>query len=199
MHLVGPKDKSQPIRILAISGSLRQVSANKTLLQAAISLAPADVEIKLYGGLGDLPHFNPDLESTCPPTVLDLQQQIAWADGLLISSPEYAHGVPGVLKNALDWLVSGVEFMDKPIALFNASPQSTHAQAALMEIVTVMSGKLINEASIAVPLPGRKLDVAGIIADQELSSQIRSAITALAIAIKPVPSTAEDRAKRPHR
>jgi chromate reductase, NAD(P)H dehydrogenase (quinone) len=135
MQFVDPNDRSQPIRILAISGSLRQVSSNTTLLQAAISLSPADVEMRLYNGLGDLPHFNPDLEPTAPPAVTALQQQIAWCDGLLISSPEYAHGVPGVLKNALDWLVSGFEFIDKPIALFNASPHATHAQAALTEIV----------------------------------------------------------------
>jgi chromate reductase, NAD(P)H dehydrogenase (quinone) len=134
MHL--DKSSSQPIRILAISGSLRQVSSNTNLLDTAISLSPANVEIKLYRGLGDLPHFNPDLEPYIPPAVTDLKQQMVWCDGLLISSPEYAHGVPGVLKNALDWLVSGFEFIDKPIALFNASPRATHAQAALTEIVT---------------------------------------------------------------
>ncbi len=57
--------------------------------------------------LGDLPHFNPDLEPIEPPSVTDLRSQIAWSDGLIISSPEYAHGIPGVIKNALDWLVSG--------------------------------------------------------------------------------------------
>jgi chromate reductase, NAD(P)H dehydrogenase (quinone) len=175
--------RSQLVRILAISGSLRQVSSNTTLLHAAIAVSPADVEMRLYRGLGDLPHFNPDLEPTAPPAVTDLKQQLAWCDGLLISSPEYAHGVPGVLKNALDWLVSGFEFIEKPIALFNASPHATHAQAALMEIVTVMSGKIVPEACIAVPLPGRKLDAAGIVADPELSSQIQAAIVAFATAI----------------
>jgi chromate reductase, NAD(P)H dehydrogenase (quinone) len=175
--------RSQLIRILAISGSLRQVSSNTTLLSAAISLSPADVEMRLYRGLGDLPHFNPDLEATAPPAVDDLKQQLSWCDGLLISSPEYAHGVPGVLKNALDWLVSGFEFIDKPIALFNASPHSIHAQAALTEIVTVMSGRIVPEACLAVPLPGRRLDAAGIVADPELSSQIQVAIVAFATAI----------------
>jgi chromate reductase, NAD(P)H dehydrogenase (quinone) len=178
------KNSSQPIRILAISGSLRQVSSNTTLLHAAIALSPADVEMKLYRGLGDLPHFNPDLEPTAPPAVTNLKQQLAWCDGLLISSPEYAHGVPGVLKNALDWLVSGFEFIDKPIALFNASPHATHAQAALTEIVTVMSGRIVPEACIAVPLPGTKLDTEGIIADPEISSQIQTAIVTFVTAIE---------------
>jgi chromate reductase, NAD(P)H dehydrogenase (quinone) len=178
------KNSSQPIRILAISGSLRQVSSNTTLLHAAIALSPPDVEMRLYQGLGDLPHFNPDLEPTAPPAVTNLKQQLAWCDGLLISSPEYAHGVPGVLKNALDWLVSGFEFIDKPIALFNASPHATHAQAALTEIVTVMSGRIVPEACIAVPLPGTKLDTEGIIADPEISSQIQTAIVTFVTAIE---------------
>jgi chromate reductase, NAD(P)H dehydrogenase (quinone) len=172
------------IRILAISGSLRQVSSNTALLQAAIALSPPNVEMKLYGGLGDLPHFNPDLEPTEPPSVSDLRSQIKWADGLVISSPEYAHGVPGVLKNALDWLVSGEEFVGKAIALFNASPRATHAQASLTEILTTMAGRIIPEASITVPLLGKKLDAAGIMADPEISSELQAAIVAFASAIE---------------
>jgi chromate reductase, NAD(P)H dehydrogenase (quinone) len=172
------------IRILSISGSLRQVSSNTALLEAAIALSPPNVEMKLYGGLGDLPHFNPDLEPTEPPSVKNLRSQIKWADGLVISSPEYAHGVPGVLKNALDWLVSGEEFVGKAIALFNASPRATHAQASLTEILTTMSGRIIPEASIAVPLLGKKLDVAGIVADPEISSEVQAAIVAFATAIE---------------
>jgi chromate reductase, NAD(P)H dehydrogenase (quinone) len=171
-------------KILAISGSLRQNSSNTNLLQAAIDLltppvielAPPNVEIRLYGGLNDLPHFNPDLETTIIPAVVDLKTQINWADGLLISTPEYAHGVPGVLKNALDWLVSSEDFMGKPIAIWNASPRATHAQAALIEILTTMAGRVIAEASITVPLMGKKLDVAGIIADQEIAGELTKAI-----------------------
>lgn len=168
------------IRILAISGSLRQVSSNTALLNAAIALAPENVEIKLYGGLGDLPPFNPDLETTEPPSVTDLKRQIQWSDGLLISSPEYAHGVPGVLKNALDWLVSGEEFVHKPVALLNASPQATHAQASLTEIITVMSGRLVSEASIALLLPGKNLDADGIAAHPEISATLKKAIAVFA-------------------
>lgn len=166
----------QTIRILAISGSLRRVSSNTALLHAAIALAPENVEIKLYGGLSDLPPFNPDLEPTVPPSVTDLKRQLQWSDGLLISSPEYAHGVPGVLKNALDWLVSGEEFVYKPVALLNTSPQATHAQASLTEIITVMSGRLVPEASITVPLSGKHLDAEGIASHAEISAVLRTAI-----------------------
>jgi NAD(P)H-dependent FMN reductase len=126
------------IRILAISGSLRAISLNTALLRAATSLAPEGVAISLYGGLGDLPHFNPDLEGAEPPSVLDFRTQLQRSDGVLISSPEYAHGVPGVLKNALDWLVGSGELVGKPVALLNASPRATHAQASLIETLTTM-------------------------------------------------------------
>jgi chromate reductase, NAD(P)H dehydrogenase (quinone) len=177
------KTPARRMRILAISGSLRQVSSNTALLSAAIALAPENVEIKLYGGLGDLPPFNPDLEPYEPPSVTDLKRQIQGADGLLISSPEYAHGVPGVLKNALDWLVSGEEFVYKPVALLNASPHATHAQASLAEIITVMSGRLVPEASITVPLPGKNLDAVGIAAHPEISVALQTALLVFAAEI----------------
>ena len=84
------------IKVIAIAGSLRKVSTNKTLLKAAALLAPEGMEITLYDGIGQLPHFNPDLEY--PDSVKAFQNQIKTADGLIISSPEYAHGVPGTLK-----------------------------------------------------------------------------------------------------
>jgi chromate reductase, NAD(P)H dehydrogenase (quinone) len=176
--------QSPPTNILAISGSLRKGSSNTILLKAAIALAPDMIDIRLYPGLGDLPHFNPDLEADEPASVTDLRQQISWAGGLLISSPEYAHGVPGVMKNLLDWLVGGSEFVGKPVALLNASPRATHAQAALIEIITTMAGHFIPEASIALPLLGRNLDEAGIIANAELSRPLQDAIAAFTLAIE---------------
>ena len=139
-------------------------------MRAAARLAPAGVEIDLYCSLGDLPHFNPDLEESEPPAVTDLWTLVREADGLLISSPEYAHGVPGALKNALDWLVGGSEFIDKPVALLNASPRATHAQASLRETITTMSGRFVEPASIAVPLLGKGLDADAIAADAQIAS-----------------------------
>jgi NAD(P)H-dependent FMN reductase len=110
------------MRILAISGSLRAASSNGAVLKAAAMLAPPDMHLVPYGGLACLPHFNPDHDiDPAPGPVLTLRREIGLADGLLIASPEYAHGVPGSLKNALDWLVSSLEFPDKPVALINAS------------------------------------------------------------------------------
>jgi chromate reductase len=173
------------VRILAISGSLRAASSNTVLLVATKALAPEGTEVLLYDRIGELPHFNPDLDGDPPLLpVADLRAHLQACDGVLISSPEYAHGVPGVLKNALDWVVGSGELVEKPVALINASPRSTHAQASLAEILTVMNSSLITEACRAVPLSGRKIDVAGIVGDSEISGVLREALSALTRAIE---------------
>ena len=147
-------------------------------------LAPPPLEIVLYRGLGELPPFNPDLDGERPPEpVVALRQAIAGAQALLISSPEYARGVSGVLKNVLDWLVSSFEFPGKPVAVINASQRATHADAALRLTLETMSANLIKEALITLPLLGRNLDADGIIADTELSGQLSAALQALSQAL----------------
>jgi chromate reductase, NAD(P)H dehydrogenase (quinone) len=94
------------MKLLAISGSLRAASLNRSVLQAAQRLAPAGVDVEIFNGIGQLPFFNSDLEAgQLPGPVSRFRRVIAKADGLLISSPEYARGVSGVMKNALDWVV----------------------------------------------------------------------------------------------
>src|ERR1700732_3310144 len=93
------------MKIIAISGSLRATSLNTAVLHAASRLAPAGVKIEPFEGIGNLPFFNSDLEGErLPQEVARFRTVIGEADGLLISSPEYARGVAGVMKNALDWL-----------------------------------------------------------------------------------------------
>ena len=124
------------IQLLAISGSLRHYSSNTNVLQAAKTLAPPLIDISLYSELATLPHFNPDLDrEPLPHAVASLRQQIDKTDGIIISSPEYAHGVPGSLKNALDWLVSSIEFPNKPVLLINTNPRATIAFSSLQEIL----------------------------------------------------------------
>lgn len=94
-----------PMTILAIGGSLRAASLNTALLRAIARLAPADYAIRIYPGLGELPLFNPDLDADSLPAVTGLRDAILAADVLLLASPEYAHGVSGPMKNALDWMV----------------------------------------------------------------------------------------------
>jgi len=139
------------MNVLALCGSLRAASMNRTLLEACVSVAPP-LRIEIFAGLGALPLFSPDLEANLPAPVCALHAAIERADALLIASPEYAHGVTGVLKNALDWLVSFPPFVDKRVAIFNASPRSVHADAALREILTTMSANLVTHACLALPL-----------------------------------------------
>src|SRR4051794_15221765 len=163
------------LHLLAISGSLRSASSNRAVLEAARLLAPAGVDFAFYEELGNLPHFNPDLDGDHPPAiVVDFRARVGQSDGMLISSPEYAHGVPGTLKNALDWLVGSLEFPGKPVALISASPRATYAQASLAEILKTMSADLIAEASVTVPLTSNRVDAAAAVADPALSGILRA-------------------------
>lgn len=175
------------MKILAISGSLRWGSSNTALLRAMRKLAPDGVDIVLYERLGELPHFNPDLDDGgAPAAVIDFREQLQSADGVLISSPEYAHGVPGTMKNALDWLVSTGELVGKPVALINASPRSAYALAQLIETLTTMSWNVVAEATITLPLMAKeKLEETAIPANEEVSALLREAIDAFVRAIRP--------------
>jgi chromate reductase len=174
------------VHILAISGSLREGSSNTRLLEAAALLAPPGVVVELYGGMGDLPHFNPDLEadeSRHPRSVRELRAAVVAADGLLFCVPEYAHGIPGSLKNLLDWLVGGMEFYGKPVALLGASPHAVHGPASLLEVISTMGAKVIEEASITVNLRGTMREAGELARDPGLSRSLTKAVSLLAAAI----------------
>src|SRR5690349_58427 len=139
------------MHLLALSGSLRAASLNTMALRALRTLAPEGTEVQLYESIGALPHFNHDVEtSALPEIVAALRRQVAAADGLVIACPEYAHGIPGSFKNALDWLVGMPDFPEKPVMLVNTSPRSVHAQAQLREVLATMSARLVPEAEVAV-------------------------------------------------
>jgi NAD(P)H-dependent FMN reductase len=167
------------MKILAISGSLRAASLNSMLLRQLARVAPAGVEVQLYSGLGELPLFNPDFVDM-PPVVAALFDGLKTADAVVIASPEYAHGVTGAIKNALDWMVGNDSFVDKPVALFNASPRATHAHAALRETLGTMSARVSEEASITVALVGAGLSEEALAADAAIAEALRRALRALA-------------------
>jgi len=172
------------MQILAISGSLRAGSSNTSLLQAAAVLAPAGVGVVLYEKLAELPHFNPDLDQEpFPAAVVDFRAALRRSAGVLISCPEYAHGVPGVLKNALDWLVASGELYEKPVALFNASPRGTYALGSLTETLTVMTARLIPEASVTLALAAKGDGRFHITSDPEQSARIQNALAVFLQAI----------------
>ena len=167
------------LNVLAISGSLRAASINSALLRAAARLAPPEIHVHVFPTLGELPLFNPDYEPHVPPAVVTLQHAVASADALIIASPEYAHGVTGTIKNALDWLVSFEAFVGKRVAVWNASPRAHHADAALRETLKTMSATIVEPASASIPLLGAHLDEDGMVASASVSFAIRGALDAL--------------------
>lgn len=171
--------------LLAISGSLRVASTNSRLLRVASQLLPEGVSMRHFAALGELPHFNPDLDyDLLPAEVARFRDEVRRADALVISSPEYAHGVPGTLKNALDWLVAGSEMIGKPVALINASFRAQHAWASLRETLTVMSARVILPASPTIALDSRKhLAEGDLLAEEEVAGALREALDQLVRAI----------------
>jgi NAD(P)H-dependent FMN reductase len=171
------------MRVLALCGSLRAASVNAALLRASARLAPAGMRIEPCTQTlpaGALPLFNPDLESAPPAVVTAFRARVAAADALLIASPEYAHGITGVMKNALDWLISFEPVAGKMVAVFNASPRARHADEALREILRTMSLTLVEAASVTLPLVGAGLDEEGMMRAPAITRAVGEALAALA-------------------
>lgn len=171
------------MKVIALCGSLRAASINMALLRAAAKLAPQDMQIEVFAGVGDLPLFNIDLEASVPPSVATLRTAVGGADALLIASPEYAHGVSGVMKNALDWLVSLESFVGKPVALLNAQPRAHFSDAALRETLKTMSAALVESASVSLQLTADTLTEEGMLASPPVAQAILAALTDLKAAV----------------
>jgi len=173
-------------RLLTVSGSLRAVSANGAVLDAVARLAPAGVRVIRFAGLADLPAFNPDLDgegAALPEPVDAWRRAVATADALMICSPEYAHGVPGALKNALDWLVSGPDVPGLPVAVVNATTRAGIAHASLIETLRTMSASVVEAASVRLPLAPTQKTAEAILADPAATAMLAEALDALLRAV----------------
>lgn len=168
------------MKFLALSGSLRAASINSAFCRAAARLAPPGIDVTVYDGLGRLPLFNPDLERDLPPPVSALRAAVDGADALIVASPEYAHGISGPMKNALDWLVAFEGTVAKPVALVNTSPRAHHALDALREVLQTMSLRIVPSASVSLTLLGACITEEAMIASTEVSGGIRAMLDALA-------------------
>ncbi|MDS0790971.1 NAD(P)H-dependent oxidoreductase [Burkholderia pseudomultivorans] len=166
------------VRLLSLSGSLRAASSNTHALVAAGMQVPPGVVVEHYNEIGELPHFNPDFEDALPARIIDLRARVNQADGLLVSCPEYARGIPGSFKNMLDWLVGCPRFSGKPVALFNTSPRASAAQAALKLVLETMSATLVPEGCVTLPLLGSQTDPFAIANDPVSSEILRKALRA---------------------
>ena len=175
------------MKILAICGSLRSKSYNLAILLEARSQWNKITEFDLFNQLEEIPPFNPDRE-TPPPSVVDLRARVLSADTILVASPEYVHGIPGALKNALDWLVGSGEWDGKCTAIINVTPSAMEPQyvrEGLAEVLRVMSGgNLVEQASFVVTAAFKKFDAEGRITDQALRAQLAHSLKALEQAVK---------------
>lgn len=168
------------MKLLAISGSLRATSSTAAIARAVARVAPAGIVVELYEGIGALPHFSPDLDvEPLPAGVAELRAAIARCDALVVVTPEYAHGMPGSLKNALDWLVSATEPLGKSVLLISASPSgAAHAHAQFAEVLRTMNLRLADGG--AHVFSRSKLDSDGNVVDAAMLAAIRAGLAQLA-------------------
>jgi chromate reductase len=175
---------ANPIRVLGISGSLRQGSFNSAALRAAQELAPEEITIEVFD-LAPIPLYNEDLrEKGFPAAVEEFRRRIQGADALLIATPEYNYSVSGVLKNAIDWASRPPEqpFDGKPIALFGASPAFTgtaRAQYHLRQIFIYLNGLILNRPEVFITAAHTKFDSNGRLADETTRGHVRGLLASL--------------------
>ncbi|HBV39658.1 MAG TPA: FMN reductase [Erwinia sp.] len=164
-------------RILAVAGSLRGASVNHLFLRTLRLIKPANIDFKIYSELGSLPLFNADNDEHAGEEVGRWRKEIADADMLLLVSPEYAHGVSGVMKNALDWIVGSGELMEKRLAFPNLSVRATLAQAQLTEMLHILGCRLLEDCSPQAtperPLMLPAMDEQSLLADKRTGPELK--------------------------
>jgi chromate reductase len=170
-----------PIKILAISGSLRSNSSNNMIIKAVAAMAPADVQVTIYQDLGQIPPFDDSHEPSL--AVIDLRQQLQNADAVFICQPEYAFGVSGVLKNALDWTVASGELVNKPLALVTAATGGENAHAAMLLTFKALSTAIPAGGELIISYVRSKLNAEGGIADAATAAQLKQVLDALTTSI----------------
>lgn len=170
--------------ILAISGSTRIHSSNLNLIKAIEKLYTDKISIKIYDGLLNLPQFNPDDDTKNPPAqVTDLRKQIKEANGILICTPEYAMGVPGSLKNLLDWTVSSSDFSNKPVAAITASLSGQKAHLSLLSTLRVIEARVEDDMQLLIPFIKTKVNDRQEITDEATLKEVRRTMDALTTAL----------------
>lgn len=178
--------KQERLVILGISGSLRKQSSNSRLLSfIGERITSSGSEFRLYEGMANLPHFNPDLDvddKIMHEAVREWRNELSAADAVIVCTPEYANGVPGSLKNAFDWIVSSGQMIDKPTAVISASPNQEGGAIALESLtrtLRMINASIPDEASIAVPFIGSKFAPDGRLKDENTMSRLDTLVRAL--------------------
>lgn len=163
--------------ILAICGSTRQHSTNLNLIKAIAALYSKELKVNLFDGLSGLPHFNPDTDNENPPAeIVSLRRQIREADGIIICTPEYAMGLPGSLKNLLDWTVSSSDFSDKPVLAITASTSGQKAHQSLVGTLQVIEARMTEATQLLISFAKTKVNNQHEITHEQTSKEIDKAI-----------------------
>ncbi len=187
-HFAPTPDKARVRHVLCLAGSLRRDSWNRRLLHAAAALAPAALRLHVHENLSDVPLFDEDLEqreAAGPAGVQALRAAIAAADGVIIATPEYNHAMPGVLKNALDWLSrerpAGEVLQDKPLGVLGASggPWGTRlAQASLRQVLHTCGALVMPAPSVFVANAAVRFDADGRLIDAATAQSLQRFVLA---------------------
>jgi len=172
------------MRILGVSGSLRAASTNTRLLLAAAQFVPNDVDIHITTRIARLPPFNPDIAPEDSAIVEPWIREVRESDGIIISTPEYARGYPGALKNAFDWVVGTDAYVSKPFMLLNASARSAVAQQTFTTVLETMSGVHIQAASTTIPLLGSNSSVSEIVANSTFAARLRQSLLTFVVEVE---------------
>ena len=170
------------MEILAISGSIRTASFNTALLNCISGLSPTHINIALFDSIEFIPVFNPEnREENYPQNVKNLIDKIRHSDAVIISAPEYAHGISGVLKNVLDWLVASDALVLKPVMVTSVSTSGlggARSYCSLVQVLTAMNCNVVIEASLCVPFAAVKFDDASNLTDELTVQRIELALKA---------------------
>jgi len=165
------------IKILAISGSLRTGSSNNLLLKYIATLIPAPVNFQIYDELATIPAF--DDSAPAPLAVDRFRELLAGCDAVLICSPEYAFGIPGALKNAIDWTVSSGELTGKPVALVTAATNGDKAHKAWLLIFKALSSVIPEQGALLIPYVRTKINNTGEVTDPSTYESLVKTLQAL--------------------
>lgn len=186
------------MRLVAVSGSLRAASSATALARALADLAPAGTTVALYDELESIPPFHPDRDregDVAPAPVAHLRATLQAADAIVITTPEYAFGVPGVLKNALDWTVASGDFAGKPAAAISSSPSDLGGDKAFASLVLTlgaMQARLPKGGGLVVPFVRTRVAADGTIVDPTLAGELRELLAELARLVASVAVEAPD-------
>jgi chromate reductase len=166
-------------KVVAISGSTRQNSTNHSLIKAIADLSSARLDITIIDVIANLPQFNPDNDGdNVANEVVEFRKQLHHADGVIICTPEYAHGVPGALKNAIDWTISSSSFPHKPTMLITASTGGHFGHKSLLETLKAIDAENIDNLQMVIPFVKTKINPDNKITDEKTLADVKSLIAA---------------------